>query len=113
MSQRNQLDHIHRRILYLNQLINHRRERELRERNQQRLRFLQRGRGTQPRKVISDYYQIKLNRTRNSRKFKTKQNVFNVTFKPLPDSSSIRRLFRDLLKNVKQKMEASPKTTSV
>jgi hypothetical protein len=58
-----------------------------------------------PRKVISQYYQIKLNRTRQSCKFKTAQNVYNVTFKPLPYSSSIRRLFRDILQNVKRKMQ--------
>jgi hypothetical protein len=37
--------------------------------------------------------------------------VFNVSFKPLPEKrpTFVRRLFRDVIKNVKQKMEASPK----
>jgi hypothetical protein len=70
MSQRERLQsYLHRRILFLNQQIDQRRAREVRERNEKRLRLVQRGRGTLPRKVISDYYQIKLNRTSRSRKF--------------------------------------------
>ena len=95
----------------MNQQIDQRREKELRERNLQRLRIIQRGRGRrEPRKVISDYYQIRLNRTRNSRKFKSTQNVFNVSVTELPQKNPtfIRRLFRDIVKNVKQKMEANP-----
>jgi hypothetical protein len=52
MSQRGLENYIQRRILLLNQQINQRRLEELRERNLQRLRFMQRGRGREPRKVI-------------------------------------------------------------
>jgi hypothetical protein len=71
----------------------------VRERNLNRLRFLQRERGIQPRKLISDFYNINLNRTRQSRKFKSQQNVFNVTLKELPEKNPtfVRRLFRDML----------------
>jgi hypothetical protein len=71
---------------------------------------VQRGRGREPRMVISNFYSIRLNRTGNSRKFKSAQNVFNVSLKDLPENSPtfVRRLFRDVLKNVKHKMEASP-----
>jgi hypothetical protein len=110
MSQRGLENYIQRRILLLNQQINQRRLEELRERNLQRLRFMQRGRGRrEPRKVISDFYKIGLTHARNSRKFKTKQNVYNVSLKELPENPTfVRRLFRDMLKNIKQKMEASP-----
>jgi hypothetical protein len=71
---------------------------------------MQRGRGREPKKLISDFYSIRLNRTRQSRKFKSAQNVYNITLKKIPENNPtfVRRLFRDLLKNVKQKMEASP-----
>jgi uncharacterized protein (DUF736 family) len=51
-----------------------------------------------------------VNRTRHSRKFKAAQNVYNVSLKKMPEKNPtfIRRLFRDVLKNVKQQMEASP-----
>jgi TPP-dependent 2-oxoacid decarboxylase len=51
-----------------------------------------------------------LNSTRQSRKFKTAQNVYNISIKELPENTPtfIRRLFRDILKNVKQKMETLP-----
>jgi hypothetical protein len=59
--------------------------------------------------VISDYYRIQLNRTRQSRKFKSRQNVFNVSLKKIPENATfVRRLFRDVLKNVKQQMQAQP-----
>jgi hypothetical protein len=111
MSQRERLQsYIQRRILFLNQQINQRREAELRELNLNRLQVLQRGRGREPRRVISQYYRINVNRTRQSRKFKASQNVFNVSVKELPEKSPtfVRRLFRDVIKNVKKKMEASP-----
>ena len=110
MSQRLLENYIRRRLTILNQLIDRRREAELRQRNEQRLRFMQRGRGREPRRVISQYYNINLNRTRNSRKFKSTQNVYNVNLKELPQNSPtfVRRLFRDILKNIKQKMQASP-----
>ena len=94
----------------MNQQINQRREAELRERNLQRLRIIQRGRGTEPRRVISQYYRINVNRTRQSRKFKAAQNVYNVSVKELPENNPtfVRRLFRDVLKNVKRKMQTSP-----
>jgi hypothetical protein len=110
MSQRLLENYIRRRLTILNQLIDRRRQAELRERNEQRLRFMQRGRGTQPRRVISNFYKIGLTRARNSRKFKTNQNVFKVTLKKLPENTPtfIRRLFQDILKNVKLQMQASP-----
>jgi hypothetical protein len=110
MSQRLLENYIRRRLTILNRQIDRRREAELRERNEQRLRFIQRGRGRrEPRKVISDFYRINVNRTRHSRKFKSKQNVYNVTLKELPENPTfIRRLFRDVLKNVKLQMEANP-----
>jgi hypothetical protein len=61
--------------------------------------------------VISDYYEIQLNRARQSRKFKSTQNVFNVSVRPIPEKDNncfIRRLFRDILKSVKQKMQTNP-----
>jgi hypothetical protein len=63
-----------------------------------------------PLKLISQYYNINLNCARQSRKFKSQQNVFNVSLKELPEKNPtfVRRLFRDVLKNVKQKMEATP-----
>jgi hypothetical protein len=112
MSQRERLQsYIQRRILFLNQQINQRREAELRERNLERLRILQRGRGREPRKLISTFYKIGLTRARQSRKFKAAQNVFNVTLKKLPEkenSTFVRRLFRDMLQTVKRKMQTSP-----
>jgi hypothetical protein len=103
MSQRERLQsYIQRRLLFLNQQINQLREGDLRERNLQRLRIVQRGRGREPRKLISDFYRINVNRTRQSRKFKAAQNVYNVSVKKLPENSPtfVRRLFRDVLKNV-------------
>jgi hypothetical protein len=110
MSQRLLENHIRRRLNFLNQQIDQRRERELRERNLQRLRFMQRGRGREPRRVISNYYRIQLNRTRQSRKFKSTQNVFNVSVKELPEKNPtfVRRLFRDIIKNIKTKMQTQP-----
>jgi hypothetical protein len=111
MSQRERLQsYLQRRILFLNQQIDQRREAELRERNLQRLRIIQRGRGREPRRVISQYYRINVNRTRQSRKFKAAQNVFNVSVTELPENNPtfVRRLFRDVLKNVKRKMQTSP-----
>jgi hypothetical protein len=110
MSQRVLENFIQRRLYFLNREINLRRERELTERNLNRLRFMQRGRGREPRRVISQYYRIQLNRTRQSRKFKSTQNVFNVTLKELPENNStfVRRLFRDILKKVKQEMQTQP-----
>ena len=110
MYQRLLENHIQRRLNFFNREINLRRERELRERNLQRIRFMQRGRGRrEPRRVISDFYRINLTRARNSRKFKTKQNVYHVSLKEIPENSPtfVRRLFRDVLKNIKQKMQTS------
>jgi hypothetical protein len=110
MSQRLLENHIRRRLTILNRQIDQRREAESRARNEERLRFMQRGRGRrEPRKVISDFYNIRLNRTRQSRKFKTNQNVYHVSIKELPENNPtfVRRLFRDVLKNVKQKMGTS------
>jgi hypothetical protein len=114
MSQRGLENYIQRRLHFLNSQINQRRERELREWNLQRLRIIRRGRGNQPRKVISQYCGINVNRTRHSRKFKAAQNVFNVSVKELPENNPtfVRRLFRDILKNVKQKMGSLPQRLS-
>ena len=70
---------------------------------------MQRGRGRQPKKVISDYYRIIVNRTRQSRKFKSVQNVYNVSLKEFPQNPTfVRRLFRDVIQKVKQQMQTSP-----
>jgi hypothetical protein len=60
--------------------------------------------------LISTFYKIGLTRARQSGKFKAAQNVFNVAVKPLPENNPtfVRRLFRDVLKNVKRKMQTSP-----
>ena len=51
-----------------------------------------------------------MNRTRHSRKFKSTENVYNVSVLELPQTNPtfIRRLFRDVIKNVKAKMETLP-----
>jgi hypothetical protein len=60
--------------------------------------------------VISQYYRINVNRTRQSRKFKAAQNVFSVSVRELPEKSPtfVRRLFRDILQTVKRKMQTNP-----
>ena len=60
--------------------------------------------------MISTFYKIGLTRARHSRKFRSSQNVFHVSVKELPENNPtfIRRLFRDVIKNVKQKMETLP-----
>jgi hypothetical protein len=60
--------------------------------------------------VISQYYRINVNRTRQSRKFKAAQNVFNVSVTELPENSPtfVRRLFRDVLKNADQPEQLPP-----
>jgi hypothetical protein len=69
----------------------------------------QRGWGTQPKKLISDFYKIVLYRTRQLLKFRRSQTIFNVSFKGLPENPTfIRRLRRDVITNVKSQMEASP-----
>jgi hypothetical protein len=52
-------------------------------------------------------------RTGQSRKFKSTQNVYNVSIKDLPENNPtfVRCLFRDVIKNVKQQMQTSPMTT--
>ena len=35
-----------------------------------------------------EYYKLRFDRERQSRKFKVKQNVYKVSFRPLPDISS-------------------------
>ncbi|XP_048775446.2 uncharacterized protein LOC125680045 [Ostrea edulis] len=107
-------DRREQRLRYLEQHLHLQRARELqlRRRNRERLGILQQGRGLrnqqQPRRLVSEYYHIQLDRDRHSRKFKVKQNVYNVTFRPIPDSSIIRRLFRDLLQKVKLRMQCNP-----
>ena len=104
--------YIDQRLRYLDQQLQLQRARELHLRrvNSRRLHILQRGQGgPTPKKLISSYYNIKLNRARQSRKFKVQQNVYNVSLKELPENTTfVRRLFRDLLKNVKQKMQNNP-----
>lgn len=61
------------------------------------------------RKVVSDFYKIRLDRGRKSRKFKVKQNVYTVNFLAFPsDSSFVRRLLSDMLKEVKERMQCNP-----
>jgi hypothetical protein len=106
--------YIDQRLRYLDQQLQLQRARELHLRrvNSRRLHILQRGKGgsTPKKKMISNYYIINLNRARQSRKFKVQQNVYNVSLKELPKNATFaRRLFRDLLKNVKQKIQTNPK----
>lgn len=61
------------------------------------------------RKVVSDFYKIRLDRGRKSRKFKVKQNVYTVNFRALPsDSNFVRRLLSQMLKEVKERMQCNP-----
>ncbi|XP_022295019.2 uncharacterized protein LOC111105138 [Crassostrea virginica] len=58
-----------------------------------------------------DYYNIRLDRERHSRKFKVKQNVYKVNVKPLPfhdQSEGVRQLVERILKDVKNRMHARP-----
>lgn len=62
------------------QLLKHKKKR-LKEES---LRRINKSKRTQKkRKVVSDYYNIRLDRGRKSRKFKVKQNVYTVSFHPL------------------------------
>ena len=58
-----------------------------------------------------EYYQIRLERERHSRKFKVKQNVSKVKVKALPfldHSAGVQQLFKRLLKDVKDHMQCRP-----
>lgn len=58
-----------------------------------------------------EYYKLRLDRERQSRKFKVKQNVYKVTFRPLPErdnSPLVRRILRNLLIDVKGRMQCRP-----
>ena len=55
-----------------------------------------------------EYYQIRLERERHSRKFKVKQKVYKVNVKSLPfqdNSEGVRQLLKRILKDVKDQME--------
>lgn len=61
--------------------------------------------------MVSDYYNIRLDRGRQSRKFKVKQNVYTVSFHPFPQKSQndfVRRILRDVLNQVKERMQCNP-----
>lgn len=63
------------------------------------------------KKVVSDFYNVRLDRGRQSRKFKVKQNVYTVSFRPFPqksDSGFVKRLLSDMLKEVKERMQCNP-----
>lgn len=63
------------------------------------------------KKVVSDFYNIRLDRGRQSRKFKVKQNVYTVSFRPFPkksESGFVKRLISDMLKQVKERMQCNP-----
>lgn len=90
------------------QLLKHKRKR-LKEES---LRRINKSKSTQKkRKVVSDYYNIRLDRGRQSRKFKVKQNVYTVSFHPFPQKSQndfVRRILRDVLNQVKERMQCNP-----
>lgn len=90
------------------QLLKHKRKR-LKEES---LRRINKSKRTQKkRKVVSDYYDIRLDRGRQSRKFKVKQNVYTVSFHPFPQKSQndfVRRILRDVLNQVKERMQCNP-----
>lgn len=90
------------------QLLKHKRKR-LKEES---LRRINKSKRTQKkRKVVSDYYNILLDRGRQSRKFKVKQNVYTVSFHPFPQKSQndfVRRILRDVLNQVKERMQCNP-----
>lgn len=67
------------------QLLKHKRKR-LKEESLRRIN--QSERTQKKRKVVSDYYNIRLDRGRQSRKFKVKQNVYAVSFHPFPSEIS-------------------------
>lgn len=57
------------------------------------------------KKVVSNFYNIRLDRGRQYRKFKVKQNVYTVSFRPFPkksESGFLKRLLSDMLKQVMQ-----------
>jgi hypothetical protein len=61
--------------------------------------------GLSQKNFISNYYKIGLTRACQSRKFKSRQNVFNISLKELPEkenSTFVRRLFRDMLQRKMQ-----------
>lgn len=67
------------------------------------LRRIDKSKRTQKkRKVVSDYYNIRLDRRRQSRKFKVKQNVYTVSFYPFPQKSQI-DFVRRILFSIKSK----------
>lgn len=67
------------------QLLKHKRKR-LKEESLRRIN--QSKRTKKKRKVVSDYYNIRLDRGRQSRQFKVKQNVYAVSFHPFPSEIS-------------------------
>ncbi|XP_061170747.1 uncharacterized protein LOC133180197 [Saccostrea echinata] len=62
-------------------------------------------------KPISQYYKVRLDSTRHSRKFKAQENKYNINFEEFPEEENkgfVRRLFRDMLKTVKYEMQCNP-----
>ncbi|XP_061192292.1 uncharacterized protein LOC133200521 [Saccostrea echinata] len=62
-------------------------------------------------KAISQYYQVRLKQAKHSRKFKAHEDVYSVNFKEFPEEENrgfVRRLFRDMLQNVKYEMQCNP-----
>ena len=58
-----------------------------------------------------EYYQIRFERKRHSRKFKVKQNVYKVNVKTLPfrdHSEGVKQLLRCILNDVKDQTKCRP-----
>ena len=98
--QKNLLEHKRKRIHREN--VKRLRELKLSVNNRRRLDILQNRK---------EYYQVRLERERHSRKFKVKQNVYKVKVKILPfrdNSEGVRQLLKRILKDVKDRMECRP-----
>lgn len=62
------------------------------------------------KKIVSGFYNIRSDRGRQSHKFKVKQNVYTVSFRPFPkksDNGFVKRLLRDMPKQVKERMQCN------
>ena len=95
-------------------LLEHKRKRIHRE-NVKRLRELKLSVNNRRRLDIlrnpKEYYEVRLERERHSRKFKVKQNVYKVNVKTLPfrdHSEGVRQLLKHILNDVKDRMECRP-----
>lgn len=68
-------------------------------------RNLQRKKKLAQTREKSEYYKIRLDRGRRSRKFKVQENVYNVNFKPIPQkdhSPFVRNVISEMLNEVKE-----------